>query len=253
MAIAKPVFAGNWKMNKGPGEAARFATEFCERVQPDADSTVILFPPAISLLATRNALADRCDIQVGAQNVHWEAEGAFTGETSVDMVVDAGATFTLVGHSERRHLFGETIAETVRKVRAVLDAGISAVLCVGESLDDRRSGRANDTVESQLSPVLAELAELPDERLLIAYEPVWAIGTGETASPADAARMHGFIRGLLSRASDAMRAQEIRILYGGSVKPDNAAQLLSQSDVDGLLVGGASLDAESFSRICESA
>jgi triosephosphate isomerase len=250
-ALAKPVLAGNWKMNLGPSAARAFIERFTELHPAAAERTVIFFPPALSLAAVRDALGGRAaDIQVGVQNVYWEESGAFTGELSAPMAADAGAAFVLVGHSERRHLFGETIEDTVRKVRAVLAAGLMPVLCVGETIEERRAGRQEAVVAAQLEPVLATLEPADAGRLLVAYEPVWAIGTGETASPADAAARHAAVRGLLAARFGDEAAARIPILYGGSVKPDNAGELLAEPNVDGVLVGGASLDPAGFAAIC---
>ncbi|HEX7241225.1 MAG TPA: triose-phosphate isomerase [Longimicrobiaceae bacterium] len=248
--VRRPVLAGNWKMHKGPAEAREFFAAFLERHPARNDRTVVFFPPALSLAAAREALGGRADVGLGVQNVHWEAKGAFTGETSAPMAADAGAAWVLVGHSERRHVFGETSAETARKVRAALDAGLVAVLCVGETLDERRAGRAEAVVREQLDAVLPTLGADEAERLVVAYEPVWAIGTGETATPQDAATMHAAVRARLREAYGEERAAATAVLYGGSVKPDNAAELLAASDVDGVLVGGASLDPAGFATIC---
>ncbi len=248
--VRRPVLAGNWKMHKGPAEAREFFAAFLERHPARDDRTVVFFPPALSLADAREALGGRADVLLGVQNVHWEAKGAFTGETSAPMAADAGAAWVLVGHSERRHVFGETSAETARKVRAALDAGLVAVLCVGETLDERRAGRAEAVVREQLDAVLPTLTADEAERLVVAYEPVWAIGTGETATPQDAATMHAAVRARLREAYGEERAAATAVLYGGSVKPDNAAELLAASDVDGVLVGGASLDPAGFATIC---
>jgi len=250
MALRKPVMAGNWKMNKGPSETATFFTEFLAAWTPRDDRTVAFFPPAISLAAAASAVDGRGDVLLGVQNVYWEASGAFTGETSVAMAADAGAKLVLVGHSERRHVFGETDGETARKVRAALDGGLTPVLCVGETLDQRRAGDAEAVVRRQLAAVLPTLSAAEADRLVVAYEPVWAIGTGETASPADAGAMHRVCRDSLAQAFGAAAAEAVPVLYGGSVKPDNAAELLAEPGVDGVLVGGASLDAKGFAAIC---
>ncbi|HEX6040864.1 triose-phosphate isomerase [Longimicrobium sp.] len=251
-APRKPVLAGNWKMNHGPSETARFFADFLPMVEPGDDRSVVFFPPALSFAAAREALQGRPDVRLGVQNVYWEASGAFTGELSVAMAKDAGAELVLIGHSERRHVFGETSDETAKKVRAVLDGGLTPVLCVGETLDERRADRAEAVVTEQLAPVLAILS--PDElgELVVAYEPVWAIGTGVTATPGDAAAMHRAVREQLSAAFGQAAADAVPVLYGGSVKPDNAAELLSQPGVDGVLVGGASLDAAGFAAICRA-
>jgi triosephosphate isomerase (TIM) len=244
--LRTPVIAGNWKMNKGPKSARMFCREFAQ-IAPVSDRTVIIFPPDIALTVVRADLAEH-QVSVGVQNVHWEAGGAFTGEISAPMAREAGAEYALVGHSERRHLFGETDQETAQKVAAVRDAGLTPVLCVGETLEERRAGRLEEVIRRQLDAGIRELADADFDRLIIAYEPVWAIGTGETATPEDAAEAHRHLRAQLrQRVGDA--ADTVPILYGGSVKPDNASELLAASDVDGVLVGGASLDPRDFARI----
>jgi triosephosphate isomerase (TIM) len=249
-APPKPVLAGNWKMHLGPSEAARFFGEFLALWRPRDDRSVVFFPPAVSLAAAREALQGRADVRLGLQNVHWEKGGAFTGEISAAMAADAGAALVLVGHSERRWVFGETIDDTVKKVRAVLDAGLVPVLCVGEKIEERRAGRAEDVVEAQLTAVLRTLSSSEARSLTVAYEPVWAIGTGVNATPRDAGAMHGYIRRELAAAYGHEIAAAVPVLYGGSVKPDNAAELLAVEGVDGVLVGGASLDPRGFARIC---
>lgn len=250
---ATPIFAGNWKMHMAPGEAESFLADFLSRCSPSAERAVIFFPPAISLTAARGAAAGRSDIEFGVQNVYWEAKGAFTGETSAPMAAAAGAAHVLIGHSERRHVFGETNEGTRRKVEAVLEAGLRPMLCVGELLDEREAGRAAAVVEEQLAAVYGGLDASAAGRITIAYEPVWAIGTGRTASPEDARDMHAAVRAYLERQLGPEIAAATPVLYGGSVKPDNAADLISQEGVDGVLVGGASLDPEGFARICEAA
>jgi triosephosphate isomerase len=245
-----PVLAGNWKMNVGPSDTARFFDDFLVRHPARDDATVLFFPPAVSLAAARAALGGRADVRLGVQNVYWEESGAFTGELSVPMAADAGAEYVLVGHSERRHVFGETVPQTVRKVRAVLDGGLVPVLCVGETIDERRAGRAEAVVDAQLVLVLGTLTREEAARLLVAYEPVWAIGTGETATPADADAMHRAVRARLASSHGPEVARAIPILYGGSVKPENARELLAQPEVDGVLVGGASVDPRGFAAIC---
>lgn len=252
-APRRPVLAGNWKMNHGPADAARFFADFLALHAPADDRSVVFFPPALSFAAAREALAGRPDVRLGVQNVHWEASGAFTGELSVAMAAEAGAALVLVGHSERRHLFRETVEDTVRKVRAVLDGGLEPVLCVGEVLEEREAGRAEEVVAAQLDPVLRTLSAGEALRLTVAYEPVWAIGTGVTATPADAAAMHHAVRGRLADAFGRAEADAVPVLYGGSVKPENARELMSQQGVDGVLVGGASLDARGFARIVAAA
>jgi triosephosphate isomerase (TIM) len=252
MAPRRPVLAGNWKMNHAPDDAAAFFREFLPLRPPADDRSVVFFPPALAFAAAREATAERRDVLLGVQNVHWEAEGAFTGETSAPTAAAAGAALALVGHSERRHVFGETAEETARKVRAVLDAGMAPLLCVGETLEERRAGRAEAVVAEQLAPVLAVLRGDEAASLLVAYEPVWAIGTGETASPADAGAMHRAVRARLAEAFGEGAARRVPILYGGSVKPENAVDILAEPGVDGVLVGGASLEPRGFARICDS-
>ena len=243
-----PILAGNWKMNKTPAEAAAFFAAFCAAHAARTDRSIWFFPPAISFASAREALRDRPDILLGVQNIHWERAGAFTGETSAPMAAAAGARLALVGHSERRHVFGETDAETGRKVAAAVAAQLLAVLCVGETLEQRRAGGLADVLERQLDAGLADIAGDLTPSLVLAYEPVWAIGTGVTATPADAAEAHELLHDrMVRRFGDASSA--VPILYGGSVNPDNAPALLSARHVDGLLVGGASLDPAVFARI----
>jgi triosephosphate isomerase (TIM) len=251
--IATPLIAGNWKMHMGPDQAREFFSRFLGSAGLPGKGTVAFFPPAVSLAAARAALGSRTDVLLGIQNIHWEESGAFTGEISAAMAAEAGARLALIGHSERRHVFGETDEQTARKTRAALAAGLVPVLCVGETLQQREAGRASEVVETQLGTALADLPlDFPD-RFVIAYEPVWAIGTGRTASPQDAEEMHVGIRRFLEGRSGAEAAAGIPLLYGGSVKADNAAGLLQARDVDGLLVGGASLDPDGFARICTAA
>lgn len=253
MPFRTPVLAGNWKMHKGPSDAEAFFEDFLARYSERSDRTLIFFPPSLSLAAARRAAAGRMDVRFGVQNIYHEPAGAFTGEISAPIARDAGAEFTLVGHSERRHVFGETIPDTAKKTRAALKTGLLPVLCVGETLDERRAGRAHAVVTEQLDGVLEGLTGREIGALLIAYEPVWAIGTGETASPRDAADMHHHIRTDLVRRIGNEDAAEIPILYGGSVKPDNAPELLGADNVDGVLVGGASLKPQDFAAICAAA
>jgi triosephosphate isomerase (TIM) len=250
--VQRPVLAGNWKMHKGPGAARAFFRDFTHRVEASARRTIVLFPPSLSLAAAAAAVQGRPDVRIGVQNIHWEADGAFTGEVSAAMAREAGATAVLAGHSERRHIFAETSQDVGRKVVAALAEGLIPVVCVGETLDERRAGRVETVIADQLRQALDGVRELPSEGLIIAYEPVWAIGTGVHATPADAAAAHRVLR---ERLADRFgtAAADIPILYGGSVKPDNAGELLAASDVDGLLVGGASLNAESFAAIVAAA
>lgn len=244
-----PVIAGNWKMHKGPAAAREFFGQFKSRYSPRADRTVLFFPPAISLAAAVEMVQDRSDLELGVQNIHWAPQGAFTGETSAAMAFDAGARYTLVGHSERRHIFGETDEDVSRKTAAAIEAGLRPVVCVGETQDERREGRVDEVIRRQLGTAITGLDPTHKPLILVAYEPVWAIGTGVTATPADAAAAHAVLRALLADEMGSEGAARVPILYGGSVKPDNAAELLAAPEVDGLLVGGASLDPDSFAAI----
>ncbi len=252
MHLRRPVIAGNWKMHHTPAESRAYFRDFLPLLPEDLELTVALFPPALSFAAAVESIELRPDILLGVQNVFWEENGAFTGEISVGMAAGAGARLVLVGHSERRHVFGETGEDTSRKVLAALSAGLTPILCVGEKLDEREAGQAREVVERQLAEGYASLDAAQAVGLMIAYEPVWAIGTGKTASPADAEEMHGAIRSWLSEQVGASPAAATPILYGGSVKPENAGDLLRTGDVDGVLVGGASLDPSEFARICSA-
>jgi triosephosphate isomerase (TIM) len=247
-SMARPVLAANWKMNLGPVDARAFVGSYIARVPPRRDRTVILFPPSLSLAAAREAAADRRDLRFGVQNVFWEAHGAFTGEVSAPMARDAGAAFVLVGHSERRQIFHESDEETGRKCAAVAAAGLVAILCVGELLAEHERGMTSDVVLRQLRAGLCRLT--PDQigAMAIAYEPVWAIGTGRTATAGDASATHRVLADAL-RALLPAGSPMIPILYGGSVNATNAGSLLSAPGVDGLLVGGASLDPTRWGEI----
>ena len=249
--MRRPVFAANWKMNNAPSEARAFMASFTARWSPRSDRTVVFFPPALSLTTVVHALGTRTDIGVGAQNIWTEDKGAFTGETSAPMVRDAGGRYVLVGHSERRHIFGETDQQAAKKVAACHRNGLTPILCVGELLAERERGDTADVVLRQLTAGIDELDAKAIATMAIAYEPVWAIGTGKNATPEDASIVHAQIRDALrARAGD--QADEIPILYGGSVNRSNAASLLAAPGVDGLLVGGACLDVEGWIAICDT-
>jgi len=243
------IFAANWKMHLGPSGTTAFAREFLAGYRAGPGREVWFFAPAVSVAAAGAALGGAAGVRVGIQNVHWEPKGAFTGETSVAMAADAGATAALVGHSERRHVFGETDAETAQKVRAVLGGNLTPVLCVGETLAERERGDTLSVVRRQLG-ALEGLDRAALARLVIAYEPVWAIGTGRNATPGDAAQVHGAIRAHL--VTLGAPADRIPILYGGSVKPGNTADLIAATDIDGVLVGGASLEPATWLAIVEA-
>ncbi|MGH7700440.1 MAG: triose-phosphate isomerase [Gemmatimonadales bacterium] len=232
------LFAANWKMHLAPAEAREYLGVFLQRYAGLPDRVVWFFPPAVSIEAAAQAVARRQDLLVGAQDVHWEPKGAFTGAVSAPLVKAAGARAMLVGHSERRHVFGETDADTGRKVRAALAAALHPVLCVGERIEEREGGRAFGVVTRQLEAALGGMEGAMLDGITVAYEPVWAIGTGRTATPADAAEMHRHVRAWLTQHG----AGRTEVLYGGSVNRDNAAALLAQRELDGVLVGGASLD-----------
>ncbi len=240
------LFAANWKMQVDPAEARRYAERFLGATVPAAGRSLWFFPSAVSIQSAASAFGDRPDIRVGAQDVHWEPKGAFTGATSIPLARGAGAAGALVGHSERRHVFGESDGEAGRKVRALLDGGLTAFLCVGEKLEEREAGRTEAVVLRQLRAGLDGVAPSAMGRLVVAYEPVWAIGTGRNATPEDAARVHTVIRADLARLGAPGR---IPILYGGSVNAGNALGLLAQAEIDGVLVGGASLDPDGWVEI----
>ena len=245
----KPVIAANWKLNHTPSDARAFLQRFLAQAPKLNDRTLVFFPSAITITTVIDGLKDRPDVWVGVQNVHGEAQGAFTGENSVLMARDVGARVVLVGHSERRHVFGETDAQITKKMALIVQARLTPMLCVGETLEEREAGRTAEVVERQLTAGLAELEDAQVGGIMLAYEPVWAIGTGRTATPADASEIHGVLRQALATRVGNKAAAGIPILYGGSVNRGNASQLLSAPDVDGLLVGGASLDADSWASI----
>jgi len=240
------IFAANWKMHIAPAEARAFAGRFLELTRPVAGRSLWFFPPAVSLEAAAQAFHGRPDVAVGAQDIHWEPKGAFTGAVSVPLAVGAGARGALVGHSERRHVFGESDVETGRKVQALLSAGLTAMLCVGEKLEEREAGQTEAVCLRQLRAGLRAVSREGWSRIVIAYEPVWAIGTGRNATPADAAQVHRAIRAELTRLEAPGR---IPVLYGGSVNKGNVLGLLAEEELDGVLVGGASLDPEGWSEI----
>ena len=235
-------------MNHGPSDAREFLRSFLQYYPRHSDRQVIFFPAAVTLAAVVEGLKDRQDIRVGVQNIHWEDKGAYTGEVSAAMARDAGAHFALVGHSERRHVFGETDAETGRKVAACFRARLTPILCVGEKLEEREAGETEAVVLRQLRAGLAGADAAQIAHAVIAYEPVWAIGTGKNATSDDASKVHRTIRAEL-RALCPEKYSAIPILYGGSVNRGNAAQLLAAPEVEGVLVGGASLDPEAWSSI----
>ena len=240
-----PLVVGNWKMHGGIAEARELASGVRDGLKRPRGVEVALCPPFTSLPAVAEVLKGS-PIGWGAQNCHWEDKGAFTGEIAPGMLVELGCRLVIIGHSERRSLFRETDEEINRKVTAALRHGLQPLLCVGETAEERRQGLTFTVVEGQLRAGWAGLAADQIERSILAYEPVWAIGTGVNATPAQAAEVHGYLRGIVSELASKETAQSLRILYGGSVKADNAATLIQEPDIDGALVGGASLQAQSF-------
>ena len=239
------LFAANWKMHIGPSDARSYLQTFLEATPVRTGRDIWFFPPAVSLEAVATSVAGRADLVAGAQDIHWEAKGAFTGAVSVPLAAQAGAHAALIGHSERRHVFGETDAETAKKVQAVLTGGLVPVLCVGETLAQRDAGQTLELVQRQLGVALDGLDASALASVVIAYEPVWAIGTGRNATPADAAAVHREIRSWLAGRG----ARASRVLYGGSVNLKNVAELLAEPELDGVLVGGASLDPAGWSAL----
>lgn len=249
------IVAANWKMHKNPRETTEFFSAFLPKLSASgaardpAFRKIIFFVPAIDLPAAIESLKGT-HVGFGAQNVHWEAKGAFTGETSPQMLADLAIPFALVGHSERRALFGETDEQTGKKVRALQAVGVTPMLCVGETLEEREANRTSEVIVRQLQAGLAQREAT--KRMLIAYEPVWAIGTGKVATPEQANEAHAVLRKALHAIGGAALADATPILYGGSVKPDNSAQIAKQPEIDGFLVGGASLEVDSFLQLCQT-
>jgi triosephosphate isomerase len=243
-----PVIAGNWKMFKSAHEASAFLHELVPLVKESRGTEIVICPPLVALPAAVAALRGS-GIDVGAQNVFWLKEGAYTGEVSAPMLLAVGCQWVIVGHSERREYFGETDDTVFKKAAAAIESGLRPIVCVGERLAEREAGETEAVLATQFAGGLAGLTPQQFERVVIAYEPVWAIGTGRTATPEIAAAAHAFLRRLVKAQFGAEAAAACRILYGGSVKPDNAASLMAQDDIDGALVGGASLDARSFAAI----
>lgn len=244
----KNLMAGNWKMHKTIAEGVSFVNEMKTQIVDKPNRGVLLCVPATMLHAVAEAVKGS-SILVGAENMHFEEKGAFTGEISPLMVKDTGATFTLLGHSERRAIFGETDELINKKMKSALAHGITPVLCIGESLEERESGKLQSVISTQLKGGLAEISEDNAKKIVIAYEPVWAIGTGKTASPQDADDAHAICRKVIEEIYGKTLADTILILYGGSVKADNVDELMAMPNINGALVGGASLEVESFARI----
>jgi triosephosphate isomerase len=244
----KKFIAGNWKMNTTLTEAVELAKGVVETVGKQTDVDVAVCPPYTNLSAVYEIIKNS-NVKLGAQDVHWEAKGAYTGKVSCAMLKSVGVTYVIIGHSEQRQYFAETDESVNKKTKAVLAAGLLPIICVGETLDERKSGKMDTVIETQVKGAFAGLSVEDALKCTIAYEPVWAIGTGETATPQQANEAHIFIRKILVGIFDKQTAEQIRIQYGGSMKPDNAKSLLQQSDVDGGLIGGASLKATDFKGI----
>jgi len=245
--MRKPIIAGNWKMFKTTGEARDLVRQL-KGALADVDAVEIVVGPPFTALDTVSEELKGANISVAGQNMYWEESGAYTGEVSPLMLKDIGCTHVIIGHSERRQFFNETDATVNKKVKAALKAGLTPIACVGETLEERESGATMEIVGRQIRDGLEDLAPQEMAKIVIAYEPVWAIGTGKTATPQQAEEVHHQIRSIIAQRADSV-AQNIRILYGGSVKPDNVDELMAQPDIDGALVGGASLQADSFVRI----
>jgi triosephosphate isomerase (TIM) len=248
----RPFIAGNWKMYRGPGEADTLAGELKKALFDHGAVDVAVAPPHLAIPEVVSRLR-HTGLLVAAQNLHWEKEGAFTGEVSAEMIRSCGCTHVIIGHSERRQYFGETDASVNRKIFAAFRAGLLSIVCVGETLAERDAGQALSVVQRQLNGAFEGLGSEQVETVTVAYEPVWAIGTGRNATPEQAQEMHLAIRQWLGKRFGARVADVVRIQYGGSVKPSNAALLLAEPDIDGALVGGASLDASSFASIVNAA
>ena len=251
MAKRKPLIAGNWKMYKTGLQATELASRLKSLVSDVTDVDIMVAPPFTALGVVAGILRGSV-IQLGAQDLFWEIEGAYTGEISAPMLKASGCTYVIIGHSERRQYFGETNATVNRKIPAALLEGLIPVVCIGESEAERESGQTFSVVQKQLDEGLAGMTSDEVQGLTIAYEPVWAIGTGKTATTDQAQEVHGFIRGRLETVYGNSVANAVRILYGGSVKPENIGDLITMADIDGALVGGASLDADSFAGIVRS-
>ena len=248
MSTRKPLIAANWKMYKTPAQANDFVTAFLPLVHSHTRDEIVLCPPFVDI-ATVVAAAQGSNVRVGGQNMYWKEEGAFTGEISAPMLVAAGCTHVVLGHSERRQFFGETDETVNKRLHAALKHKLIPIVCVGELLAQRESGKTADVLLRQTAEALTGIAPEHAGSIVIAYEPVWAIGTGKTATPEMAAEAHHIIREQVVRSLGREIADKMRILYGGSVKPENASALMNQEEIDGALVGGASLDPHSFSKI----
>jgi triosephosphate isomerase (TIM) len=246
--MRKRIIAGNWKMNKTLDESIELAQAIKDKAADVQNVDVVLCPPFTNLSSVVDVVKGTT-IGVGAQNLHWEQKGAYTGEVSADMLKSVGCQYVIIGHSERRQFFDESDENVNKKIKAALAAGLLPIVCVGESLKEREADKTNEVVETQIKGAFKDISSSDVENLILAYEPVWAIGTGKVATPQQAQEVHEFIRSLFKAIYSEQIAEKIRIQYGGSMKPGNAAELLANPDVDGGLIGGASLDADSFMGI----
>ncbi len=248
MGNRRPLIAGNWKMYKTPQEAADTAKQLVEQVREVADVDIMIAPP-FTALESVSRMIKNSPVALGAQNLYWEDEGAYTGEISAPMLKSAGCQYAIIGHSERRQYFGETDKTVNQKIQAAIQVGLKPVFCIGETEQEREAEQTLSVLDKQVKKGLERLLPEQLDTLIIAYEPVWAIGTGKTATEDQAQEVHQFIRSLIEKSFGNDLSKSIRILYGGSVKPDNILNLMAMPDIDGALVGGASLSADSFSRI----
>jgi len=251
--MRKKIIAANWKMNQTIADATSYLDTFLLDVADEKRIDIVIVPPFTALAYVSERLSKEQNVKSGAQNMHWEKNGAFTGEISAGMIRELFARFVVLGHSERRTLFGETDEIVNKKTKAAIAASLTPIVCIGETLDERDAGKVEQVLETQLKGSLAGIPAKELEDVVLAYEPVWAIGTGRTATPEQAQEAHAFIRKVLAAISDAATAEKVRIQYGGSVKPGNTAALMSQPDIDGALVGGASLVARDFAEIVKTA
>lgn len=246
--MRRPIIAGNWKMYKTVAEAIELVNGLKRNLYDVTDADIVVCPPD-TVLDSVSEILNESNIALGAQNVHWEKEGAFTGEVSANMLKDVGCKYVIIGHSERRQYFAETNDAVNKKTKAALSAGLIPIVCVGETLQEREDSKTFDVIKGHIQNGLKGFTEDEVLKIVIAYEPVWAIGTGKTATPEQAQEVHAYIRKLLGELWDSQTADNVRIQYGGSVKSDNIASLMAQDDIDGALVGGASLKIDSFSEI----
>ena len=246
--MRKKIIAGNWKMNVKPSETAALVKGVAEATKDFANVEIVCCTPAIDVPAAVAAAAGT-QVGIGTENCHWKESGAYTGEISTGMILDAGAQYVIIGHSERRQYFGETDETVNLRARAAIAAGLTAIVCVGETLEEREAGKLVEVIERQMNVGLKDVTAADCAKLVIAYEPVWAIGTGKTATPDQAQDVHALIRATLAKLVGAETAETVRIQYGGSMNPKNCKGLMAQPEIDGGLIGGASLKAEDFSKV----